>query len=66
MNKFFFILISYLIQFTIQDNIIQNNTNYTIPLYLRRRSKYCHFKCNCFFSHTVINDNISVKNWIKY
>lgn len=29
------------------------------------RSKYCNFKCNCFFSHTVKNDNICVPIWIK-
>ena len=22
------------------------------------RSKYCNFKCDCFFSHSVKNDNI--------
>ena len=44
-----------------------NNTNYTTiyPPYLRRKSKFCHFKCNCFFSHNVVNDNIYVTNWIK-
>jgi hypothetical protein len=29
------------------------------------RSKYCNFKCNCFFSHSVKNDNICVPIWIK-
>ena len=29
------------------------------------RSKYCNFKCNCFSSHTVKNDNICVPIWIK-
>ncbi len=29
------------------------------------RSKYCNFKCDCFFSHTVKNDNIYVPVWIK-
>jgi len=29
------------------------------------RSKFCNFKCDCFFSHSVKNDNIYVPNWIK-
>ena len=29
------------------------------------KSKFCYIKCNCFFSHSVPNDNICVKNWIK-
>ena len=29
------------------------------------RSKFCNFKCECFFSHSVKNDNICVPNWIK-
>jgi len=29
------------------------------------RSKFCNFKCDCFFSHSVKNDNICVPNWIK-
>ena len=29
------------------------------------RSKYCNFKCDCFFSHSVKNDNICVPIWIK-
>lgn len=44
---------------------IQNNSN-TKPSYLNRKSKFCHIKCNCFFSHSTVNDNIYVKNWIKY
>ena len=38
-----------------------DNINLTKPI----RSKYCNFKCNCFFSHTVKNDNICVPIWIK-
>lgn len=41
---------------------IDNSSNHK---YLRRRSKFCHFKCDCFFSHNVKNDNICVTNWIK-
>lgn len=31
----------------------------------RRKNKYCNFKCDCFFSHSVKNDNICVPIWIK-
>ena len=43
---------------------LKNNTE-IIPPYLRRKSKFCHIKCDCFFSHTVNNDNICVNNWIR-
>lgn len=43
---------------------LKNNTE-VIPAYLRRKSKFCHIKCNCFFSHNVINDNINVNNCIR-
>ena len=29
------------------------------------RGKQCNFKCDCFFSHSVKNDNICVPLWIK-
>jgi len=29
------------------------------------RIKLCHFKCDCFFSHNVKNDNICVPNPIR-
>lgn len=29
------------------------------------RGKQCNFKCDCFFSHSVKNDNICVPVWIK-
>ena len=29
------------------------------------RGKLCNFKCDCFFSHSVKNDNICVPIWIK-
>ena len=29
------------------------------------RGKKCNFKCDCFFSHSVKNDNICVPLWIK-
>ena len=49
------------------SNISENgNKNVaTKPNYLNRKSKFCHIKCNCFFSHTVKNDNIYVKDWIR-
>lgn len=43
---------------------LKNNTE-VIPPYLKRKTKFCHFKCNCFFSHFVSNDNICVNNWIR-
>ena len=61
MKKIFIIIYTFLFQFTLQNNI----TNNTIPLYLTRKSKFCHLKCDCFFSHTVKNDNICVPYWIK-
>lgn len=49
------------IKFLKTNNINSINTVYTlklkntegIPPYLQRRSKFCHIKCNCFFSHNV-------------
>ena len=29
------------------------------------RGKQCNFKCDCFFSHSVKNDNICVPIWIR-
>jgi len=49
-------------------NISNNTTNMNdddMPRYLKRRSKFCHIKCNCFFSHNVKNDNICVTNWLR-
>jgi hypothetical protein len=46
------------------EKSINFNTKH-IPPYLRRKTKYCNFKCDCFFSHSVKNDNICVDNWIK-
>jgi hypothetical protein len=43
---------------------LRNDTE-VIPPYLKRKTKFCHFKCNCFFSHSVNNDNIYVNNWIR-
>lgn len=57
-------------------NILNNVINNTItlplknktdtPSYLKRKSKFCHIKCNCFFSHNAGNDNICVSNPIKF
>jgi hypothetical protein len=54
---------------TITSNVtntlkLKNNTE-VIPPYLQRKSKFCHIKCNCFFSHNVVNDNINVNNCIR-
>lgn len=56
----------------ILNNVINNtkviplkNKTY-IPPYLTRKSKFCHIKCNCFFSHNAGNDNICVTNPIKF
>ena len=43
----------------------RNNSISTKPNYLSRKSKFCYIKCDCFFSHTVKNDNICVKDWIR-
>ena len=40
---------------------LKNNISYVPSL----KSKFCYIKCNCFFSHSVPNDNIWFKNWIK-
>lgn len=45
-------------------NITNTTNNITLP-YLKRKTKYCNFKCNCFFSHSVKNDNICVPYWIR-
>jgi hypothetical protein len=56
----------------ILNNVINNTItlplkNKTItPTYLKRKSKFCHIKCNCFFSHNAGNDNIYVTNPIKF
>jgi len=46
----------------INDN---DNDNDDVPKYLTKRSKFCHIKCDCFFSHSVKNDNICVTNWLR-
>lgn len=61
--KFFYLLL--FLTFSNSINYTNNITNSTLPLYLRRKTKYCNFKCDCFFSHSVKNDNIFVPNWIK-
>lgn len=56
----------------ILNNIINNTTALSLknktntPTYLKRKSKFCHIKCNCFFSHNAGNDNICVTNPIKF
>jgi|TARA_B100001758_G_scaffold247849_1_gene267722 hypothetical protein len=39
---------------------LKNITN-ELNTNLNKNSKFCHIKCNCFFSHSVVNDNINVK-----
>jgi hypothetical protein len=54
---------------TYQKYNISNNTNNMndddMPKYLKRRSKFCYIKCDCFFSHSVKNDNMCVTNWLR-
>jgi len=61
--KFLYLL--FFLTFSNSMNYTNNITNSTLPPYLRRKIKYCNFKCDCFFSHSVKNDNIFVPNWIK-
>ena len=61
--KFLYLL--FFLTFSNSMNYTNNITNSTLPPYLRRKTKYCNFKCDCFFSHSVKNDNIFVPNWIK-
>lgn len=42
------------------NNITSINNNITTKKF---RSKFCYIKCNCFPSHTAVNDNINVPNW---
>lgn len=32
-------------------------------LYLNRKSKFCHIKCDCFFSHSTKNEKYDKKCW---
>ena len=55
---------------TLGDQSSQSRAEITkeVPLLSNKkaiRSKYCNFKCDCFFSHSVKNDNICVPIWIK-
>jgi hypothetical protein len=54
-------------KYNISNNTIKinNKDNNDVPKYLTRKSKFCHIKCNCFFSHSVKNDNICVLNWLR-
>lgn len=47
---------------TKNDKMTLKNNTLNVP---SLKSKFCYIKCNCFFSHSVPNDNICVKNWIK-
>jgi hypothetical protein len=63
-----FINIVYVGKLRLSGNHIKNNVAKDISLVpnnTKIRSKYCNFKCNCFFSHSVKNDNIYVPIWIK-
>lgn len=53
------------LKYNISNNTIKINDNDDVPKYLTRKSKFCHIKCDCFFSHSVKNDNIYVTNWLK-
>jgi hypothetical protein len=52
-------------KYNISNNTKKNNDNDDVPKYLTRRSKFCYIKCDCFFSHSVKNDNICVTNWLR-
>lgn len=52
-------------KYNISNNTKKINDNDDVPKYLTRRSKFCHIKCDCFFSHSVKNDNICVTNWLR-
>ena len=52
-------------KYNILNNTKKNNDNDDVPKYLTRRSKFCYIKCDCFFSHSVKNDNICVTNWLR-
>ncbi len=52
-------------KYNISNNTKKNNDNDNVHKYLTRRSKFCYIKCDCFFSHSVKNDNICVTNWLR-
>lgn len=54
-----------LVNTTVKNTLKLRNNTEVLPPYLKRKTKFCHFKCNCFFSHTVNNENIYVNNWIR-
>ena len=53
------------LKYNISNNTKKINNSDDIPRYLKRRSKFCHIKCDCFFSHSVKNDNIYVTNLLR-
>lgn len=54
-----------LVNTTVNNTLKLRNNTEVVPPYLKRKTKFCHFKCNCFFSHSVNNENICVNNWIR-
>lgn len=54
-----------LVNTTVKNTLKLRNNTEVVPPYLKRKTKFCHFKCNCFFSHSVNNENICVNNWIR-
>lgn len=52
-------------KYNISNYTIKINDTNNVPKYLTRRSKFCYIKCDCFFSHSVKNDNICVTNWLR-
>ena len=46
-------------------NLLAATTTENITKVRPMRGKQCNFKCDCFFSHSVKNDNICVPIWIK-
>jgi hypothetical protein len=66
--------LSFLNMLMLGNNNFKKNSNVLLPSELNVtdiiikkpiRVKLCHFKCDCFFSHNVKNDNICVPNPIR-
>lgn len=76
-NYLFIFLLLNLFDIYIFETIIQSNninlklklnnntitTNINNEIKRNKKSKFCYIKCNCFPSHTTINDNINVPGW---
>jgi hypothetical protein len=45
------------------DNSSITLRNVSKDIYLNRKSKFCHIKCDCFFSHSTKNDRYRTIRW---